>query len=487
MHDILASARPVAIVLAVGTLAVACAPTTKRQPVMRPATGSFAEARPRPEPDAHSDSLPIAQATVIDDASFGEELDRDALVAAVLRRNPSIDGARQAWKAAVARPPQVSALEDPMLTYGFAPGSIGSRQVDYGETVELIQRLPWPGKLRLKSEAAAGEADARFQDLEQAKLEIALKASTLFDDYYLVSRAVELNKEHVRLLEELKQAAAAQYAAGTLSPLDPIQAEVELAHLAHQDVVLAAERRVTIARINALLHRPPAAVLPPAPKQLLAVDHAGDIVRAAGADLASLEELAILRRPEIAAADAEIRARAAEASLARLEGFPDFGVMGQYNSMWADEEHRWMAGFEMSLPIWRQRIRAAQTEAEALLLAARRQREGIEDEVRSEFRQSYERILEAHHILELVEDRMLPAASDQLRVSRAGLESGRSSFTSLIEAERNLRNVQLSYEESRATLGKRIAELARQVGCLPVDLSRVLDSRGLAAADGGKE
>jgi outer membrane protein TolC len=485
MHDIAASARFVAIVLAVGTLAVACTPTTKPKPLAHPATGSLEGGRPRPAPDVDSDPLPTAQAPVADDASFGDELGRDALIAAVLQRNPSVDAARQAWKAAVARPAQVGALEDPMLTYGFAPGSIGSNRVDYGENVELVQRLPWPGKLRLKSEAAAGDADARFQDLEQAKLEIGLKASALFDDYYLVSRAVELNKQHVRLLEELKQAAAAQYAAGTISQDDPIRAEAELAHLAHQDVVLGAERRVIIARLNALLHRPPAAAMPPPPRQLLVAEEAGDLVRTAGEDLASLEELAISRRPEIAVANAEIRTRTAGASLARLDGFPDFGVMGQYNSMWGDEEHRWMAGVEMNLPIWRERIRAAQTEAEALLLAARRRREAIEDEIRSELRQSYERILEAHHVLELFENRLLRAARDQLTVSRAGLESGRGSFMSLIDAERNLRNVELGYEEARTALDKRIAELARQIGCFPADLSRVLDSRSLAATDGG--
>jgi hypothetical protein len=39
---------------------------------------------------------------------FGTELDRGALVAGVLRRNPNIDAARQGWKAAAARPAQVA-------------------------------------------------------------------------------------------------------------------------------------------------------------------------------------------------------------------------------------------------------------------------------------------------------------------------------------------------------------------------------------------
>src|SRR5690349_17228549 len=88
-----------------------------------------------------------------DDVALGSgTLDRAALVAAVLARNPDLDAARATWRAAIATYPSATALEDPMLTYEVAPASIAS-DVPFGQRVELTQKLPWPGK-----RGAAGDA-----------------------------------------------------------------------------------------------------------------------------------------------------------------------------------------------------------------------------------------------------------------------------------------------------------------------------------------
>lgn len=402
---------------------------------------------------------------------FGQRkvLDRDELIAEILERNPTVDAARQAWKAAAARSAQVT-LDDPMLSYALAPASVGAGRADFGEEVEVSQPLPWPGKLRRRREIEAGMAEARFHDLDEARVGMALEAARLFGDYYLVARAREINAEHVRLLTEFKEAAAAQYAVGLLSQQDPLKAEVELAHLAHQEVVLAAETRVVAARINALLHRSPDAPLPPPPARLPARPEAQVIVQASDSGLRRLEELAMARRPEIAAAVAEARARKAALLLARLEAFPDLGVAASYNSMWQDEEHRWMVGLTVSLPLWRQRIAAAVAEAEAELRAIDRRRQALEAEVRARVHQRYQRTVEAHHIVELYTRRLLPAARDQLRAERAAVETGTGSFLSLIDAERALRDAQLGYHEALSDLERRLAQLARELGCLPHEL-----------------
>jgi outer membrane protein TolC len=67
----------------------------------------------------------------------------------------------------------------------------------------------------------------------------------------------------------------------------------------------------------------------------------------------------------------------------------------------------------------------------------------------------------------LFRDRLLPAARDQVGAARSGFETGRNSFLALIDAERNLRNVELGYEEALASLGHRRAELDRALGRIP--------------------
>lgn len=398
----------------------------------------------------------------------GSELQRGDLIAAVLARNPTLGAMRAAWDAALQRPAQEEALEDPVASYGLAPLSIGSGRVDYGETIEIAQRLPWPGKRRLRGEVAARDAAVLEHDYEEMRHDVALAASYLFDDYYVVERAIEINAEHVRLLQSFHGSATAQYAAGLGSQQEPIRAEVELAHLEHDVVVLRAERRVILSRLNALLHRRPTAPLP-APNLPAAVPI--ELDDAAGS---RLEEAALTARPELASSTAEIGARHAEVELAALEGWPDFDVMTSYNSMWEDDEHRWMVGVSINLPIWRDRIRAARSEAAGRLVEAEARRRAKEDEIRSAVRQAFERLREAHHVVVLYENRLLPAARDNVRAVRAGVEAATDDYLALISAQRELRDAELGYEKARATVQRRLALLARHVGRFPHEAANFL-------------
>ena len=388
-----------------------------------------------------------------------EQLDRSALVRAVLERNPSIDAARHAWGAAAAEVSQEGALPYPTVEYGAAPFSFGPDD-RLGQRVQAIQRVPFPGKLGLRRAMARAEAEMAEGDFESTRLEIALAASLLFDDWYEVHRALEINREHQELLDSFKRIATSRFAAGQASMQDPLQAEVELAHLEHRGIVLETERAVVRARINALLHRATRAALPEPPAEL-AVPPA-----TAAADLI---EQALAGRPEIDAADAGVRAGRAGLSLAKRELLPDFMLMGSYNSMWMNPDHQWMAGVGITVPLWPGRVRGVRREAEARLERAKRLRERVEDEVRFDVTEAQERFQEAHHVVRLVRDRVLPAARDQVSAARSGFESGRNSFLALIEAEKNLRSVKLSLERAYADLQRRQAELTRALGRIPAE------------------
>jgi len=203
------------------------------------------------------------------DPFAGEDrLQRDALVRAVLDRNPSLEAALRGWEAARQREPEVSSLDDPVLSYGFAPLSIGSDNVRYGQRIQLTQRFPYPGRLGLRGEIARAEAEAAGYDYQAMRLQLATMASLLFDDYYFVQRSLEINAEHGQLLGEFQRIATVRYTAGLGAQQDPIQAEVEAAHVLHQDIILQTNRGILVAQINALLHRLPTEHLPPPPMAL---------------------------------------------------------------------------------------------------------------------------------------------------------------------------------------------------------------------------
>jgi outer membrane protein TolC len=387
-------------------------------------------------------------------------LDRQALIAAVLARNPGLEAARWAWRAALARFPQEISLDDPMLEYGAAPASLGSSRVDTGQRVALSQAFPFPGKRALRGEIALAEAEASARDHTAVRLRLATLASLLFDDWYLGHRTLEIQAAHRALLGELREIATVRYEAGEASQQDPLQAEVEEAHVLHDETVARTALRIVGEQLNALLHRDPALALPPPPLTLAEPERS---VR----DRATLVDRALAQRPELLASEQRLRAREAELGLARREFLPDLKLVGSYDTFWEESELQPMLGVELNVPLRRARRRAALAQAEAALERERSELASLRDEVRLSLASALDRLDEAHHLFALYRDRLLPAARDQVEAARTGFETGRSDFPALIEAERNLRSIELDAEQALTNLSRREAELALASGALP--------------------
>jgi outer membrane protein TolC len=386
-------------------------------------------------------------------------LDRARVVEAVLARSPDIEAARQAWRAALAGVPEARGLEDPMLTYALAPLSVAG-DAPLGQRVELTQKLPWPGKRRLAGEVALAEAEAMKGELDSVRLELALMASNLYDDLVVVARSLEVNQQHQQLLAELKKAAEAQYVAGRASQQDPLQAEVELGDLERDRIMLEAERDAATAELNGLLRRDPATPLPPPPAEQALPDPAS-------VDPRALADEALATRPELRAQAARLRGSRAEIDAAHRDFYPDLEVMGSYDSMWDMPEHRWMVGVGIEIPLQRGRRHAAVEKAEAMTARAQSEDDRLRSQIRAEVERAAVRARESARLVQVVEDRMLPAARDQVKAARAGFVTGKNEFVALIAAENNLRKVELDLHHARAEMSRRMAALDRAVGRIP--------------------
>jgi outer membrane protein, heavy metal efflux system len=390
----------------------------------------------------------------------GPRLNRKALVRAVIARNPDVDVARHAYRASRARVAQADALPDPMLMYEFAPLSIGSNKVPYGHTIRLSQSLPWPGKLAGRERSAQAMADSMKEEIEVTKLDLALEACELHDDYWLVERGLEVNRAHQKLLGELGASARAQFEVGRGSLQDPLQAEVELTHLEHEQLMLMAERSSLVARMNALLHREPEARLPGPPDELQVSEQEPPPSK-------KLQEQALAQRGELRAASARIRAAESMIQVAGREYYPDLTLSGTYSTMFMDTEHQFMVGVEFPIPLARATRAGARDEASAEAAGARSGVAREIDTIRRQVDVARLKVVESIHIVHLYRKRLIPVARQQIAAARSGYQTGSNDFQALISAERNLREVELAYYVSQAELSKRRAQLERTLGQTP--------------------
>lgn len=399
---------------------------------------------------------------LIEDAG---ELSLSLLVEEVLRRNPSVTEAAQTLNAALAMHPQAVALPDPNFSYALAPGTFGhprmgsepdAGQFNLGQRFEIEQSFPWPGKLRLRGQAALQEAESERGNLEAVREKLAMEAKAAFYELWYAYRAAEINATNQKLLLNFRSIAENRYASGVVTKQDALQAGVEHDHLLHEAVVIERMRRTVAARINILLDRPTSADVPPPPQIV------GNPLPLP--DLDALQEKAAASRPELGVMASRIQAGETRVRLARKESYPDFSVMVGYDRFWQEKELQPMIGFSLNLPVQLGRRRGAVNEAQARLSGLEAERRRTRQEIALQVHEALEETIENHHAITLYEGRLLPSASENLEAAQTGYSAGEIDLLALITAQKLLMDTTLRLQEARASYHQSIARLERAVG-----------------------
>jgi outer membrane protein TolC len=391
-----------------------------------------------------------------DDPFAGQaELSLDRLVAEVESRNPSLQAAVAEWAAAAARCPQAVALDDPVFQSMLAPGSLGASNVQGSYFVGVAQKLPWPGKLALRGQIAQAEANAASLDSQEVRLRLSEAARVAFFDYYLAFRELELNAANVRSVGDFRKTANAKYEASRVTQQDVLQADVELAKLDSREIELRQDVRVAIARINALLHRLPDRSLPPPPTQVA--------VPAKQFSADALQPLA-LNRPELAAQASRIQSEQAAVALACKEFYPDFEVMARYDQFWTAPEQRGQIGLNVNIPLNQSRRQAAVREAQFRLRKMQAEYDERIDSIRHDVEAGVAHLDAARTTAMLYDQKIVPAARKNVESATIGYTVGTVDFLRLIEAQRELVDLQDKQQRAITDYHRRAAELERTIG-----------------------
>ncbi len=360
-----------------------------------------------------------------------------------------------AAEAAAARYPQAVSLEDPML------GATGSPRVfDHtdagGYRVELSQKYPWPGKLRLRGENAAAEARAAGQDVEDVRLQLAQTAREAFADYYLAGRGLAVNKEALDLLAGIQSNQESLFKTGKVPEPDLLQTRVEIGRQRERQLTLERMLQVARARINTLLHLPPDAPLPPPPEQVPA---GGPLP-----DEGALRAQALAQRPDLKALAERIAAEQASLGLAHKDYYPDFEVMAAYDDFWGERPLRPQLAVRMNLPVRLAKRDAAVQEAEAKIAERIAELNRLTDDVNLAVDQAYQETAESDKTVRLYEQTILSDAELNVKSAQTSYKTGQIPAVTLLDAERTLIDLRDRHYEALADAFRRRAALERAVG-----------------------
>lgn len=381
---------------------------------------------------------------------------------ALEQRNPRLRAVRSVAAAAAARQPEASTLPDPLFQFGAMNVGLPDLNADMAMTmapsVQVMQMVPFPGKLSLKGDIAELGTAMAGAGAEETWWAVRSRASDLFYKLYALDRRIEVMRSTLGLLEDFGTVAKAMYSAGTGRQADVLRADVEVARMDGEIRKMQALRIAAAARLNALLARPAETSVPTPVLGALPLEVPGRDVLTAWAE----ESRPVLERGRLGVEQAEARVK-----LARKDIWPNltFGFQYGQRDRGAGTERMGSAIVGFTLPIHAGRRQyAAREEAIAYQRVAEADLGDLRAQVGARIDELLAELGQARSLVRLYRDEVLPQARATVESAFSSYRVGTVDFMTLVDAEMTVNRYEGELYQLLADYGTAIAALESAVG-----------------------
>ncbi|MFO0890947.1 MAG: TolC family protein [Isosphaeraceae bacterium] len=421
-------------------------------------------------PHVHPPSRGAISELTVGSENLSGTLPLDECIRRALATNAMVRAARFNAEAMRQRIPQVTALDDPILSNTIYPIPSVAPQyslmgyMPYGAL--LAQQFPWCGTLRLRGEAAEQDVRIALFELAATELDAVAGVKRAYFDLHFAERAEGLLKENRKLAEDFLTLARTRYPTATATQPDVLRAEVAVSDIDREianNTAAISEARSELAR---LLH----------------VEQESEVRTSAElpfgsvpAELDRLYQLALASRPDLQGRLAAVARDEAAIELARKRYYPNITLGVVYQDMEKTNAMTpQMAGgmpnvglfVGMNLPVYHKKLAAGVCEAQARAAADRALYEAERDQSNRDIKGLFAQARAQQNVVSLLRKNNLPLAERVLRLTSGEYRANVAGvdFLSVISAWRDLLQVELQIAQIESELGKTLASLERAVG-----------------------
>lgn len=388
----------------------------------------------------------------------GDTLHLETALSLARDANPMLQATRLRADAALDRVPRAGAWPDPMLSFGLmnrvartfsasAPMSMNS--------VQLTQRIPWPGKLGFDREREARLAGAERFDSEESEEALLARVKSAYYRLAYIDRSIAIMERTRGLLRNLQDVVSGMYAVGSAQQQDVLRAQVAVAQMTEDLTVMEQDRVAMAARLNALMGRAATATvaaleLPPVTGPLPSAD--------------ALFAVAVERRPALKAAEERTLAADAGYRAARRSMYPDINVTVGYGQRPDFEDLATvMVGF--SIPVFagsrqlplRREMQAMTAAAEAQALELRNETYARLSELRAEAQR-------AGNLSDLFAAEVLPQAEAAVEAAFSAYRVGAVDFQTLVQNQLTVNQYAIRQVRLTAEYHGAVADISALIG-----------------------
>jgi cobalt-zinc-cadmium efflux system outer membrane protein len=148
--------------------------------------------------------------------------------------NPGLKSKFNDYLAALEKVPQVGALPDPQVTFGYFISPVETRVGPQRARISASQMFPWFGSLGAKKEASVLLAKSKYELLEEAKSRLFFDIKSTYYNLYFAQKAIEITGENIDILKTFRRLALSKVESGLASSVDVLRVEMEIDDLENQ-------------------------------------------------------------------------------------------------------------------------------------------------------------------------------------------------------------------------------------------------------------
>lgn len=396
-------------------------------------------------------AMPFATAPISSLASLIDEAQQN---------NPEIRAMTHAYQAAGQMTKSAGALPDTELMVQHL--SVGSPRPFAGYTnsdfayigLGASQEFAWPGKRKLRSEAAGLQADAMHAQADALSRTVIEQLKIAYFKLAYLQETLGIIERDDKLLGDLEQIAESRYRVGKGNQQEVLKAQLQHTRILQEINMHHRDQVEAQAEIKRLLGR---------------TQDSPDIVteslreRALPPDPAELMHSVSENNPDVAASKAGAARTDKLVELSRKEFRPDFGVQYMYQNTDRRFRDYYMATFTVTLPNrGRRKAELAQALEEQKAAAATVQTET--QRRRAEVQTQYQAARLSTEQLRIYREGLMPQARATLQSAIAAYQANRQDFETLLSSFRDVLDFEEQYQKELSEHESALARLESLTG-----------------------
>lgn len=357
--------------------------------------------------------------------------------------NPGLKASYKDFEAAMQKVPQVSSLPDPNFSFGYFISPVETRVGPQRAKFSLTQMFPWFGTLKARGDAATLQAEAKYQAFLDVRNKLYFEVAAAYFPLYELNKWKQTEQENIDILESYKIIANKNFENGKGAMVDVLRVDIMLKDARTRLNILNDKEKPLLSVFNQLLDR-------------------GENENVAVVDSLSIEDFPeemerdslLHRNPVLNELELKTRASKASEEAAQKQGLPNVGVgldyvvVGQPSGMSSpdDGKNALMPMVSVSIPLFRDKYKAAEKEARLMQESFSLKRENVFNSLTSEFDKVNFEMQQQQQLIDLYDDQIRTIRQSLSLLFSAYRNSGKE-FEEVLRMQQEL----LQYEKSKAT------------------------------------